>query len=48
MKALREELFNLPIVSRKLIWNHVVGATFTKASGGQIAAFFTKHGVKFG
>lgn len=43
---LKEQLFNLQIVTKQLIWNHVVGQTYSRASGQQISVFFDKHGVK--
>ena len=32
-------------VTRQLIWNHVIGQTYSKASGKQIEVFFKKHGL---
>lgn len=42
---LKEELFNLQIVTRQLIWNHIVGSTYSRANGQQISSFFGKHGL---
>lgn len=35
----------MQIVSRQLIWNHMIGQTYLKASGEQIEVFFNKHGL---
>jgi hypothetical protein len=42
---LKEQLFNMQSVTRQLIWNHMIGQTYPKASGEQIEVFFKKHGL---
>ena len=43
---LKEQLFKIQIVTKQLLWNHIIGQTYLKASGQQIAVFFSKHGLK--
>lgn len=46
MVGLKEELFNMPVLTRELVWNHVVGESHKSADGSQLVAFFQKHGLK--
>ena len=36
----------MPILTKGLVWNHVVGEKYSKANEDQLAMFFRKHGLR--
>lgn len=38
-------LFNFPIVTKPLLWNHIIGGSHSKAKAEMLQYFFEKHGL---